>query len=123
MLHQYSALGFELQPLRERDSTLASVVLRGPGAAGAVGANRGGQGQDPELAGVFEESAVILHEGRVLLERSADSGQWGLPGGSVEIGETVTVAIVREVGQETGFDVEDRGSRGEGGWGDAPTSN
>ena len=45
-------------------------------------------------------------EGRVLLGRRADSGEWGLPGGSVEIGETVTEAIVREVREETGLEVE-----------------
>lgn len=50
-------------------------------------------------------SAVVLHEGRLLLQQRADSGEWGLPGGSVEIGETVTTAIAREVHEETGFEV------------------
>jgi ADP-ribose pyrophosphatase YjhB (NUDIX family) len=50
-------------------------------------------------------SAVVLSEGRLLLQQRADSGEWGLPGGSVEIGETVTDAIVREVREETGFEV------------------
>lgn len=50
-------------------------------------------------------SAVVLREGRLLLQQRADSGQWGLPGGSVEIGETVTAAAAREVWEETGFDV------------------
>ena len=36
-------------------------------------------------------SAVILNERHeVLLQRRSDNGQWGLPGGSVEIGESVT---------------------------------
>ena len=50
-------------------------------------------------------SAVVLHEGRLLLQQRADSGEWGLPGGSVEIGETVTAAVAREVYEETGFEV------------------
>ena len=50
-------------------------------------------------------SAVVLHDGRLLLQQRADSGQWGLPGGSVEIGETVAAAVVREVREETGYDV------------------
>ena len=50
-------------------------------------------------------SAIILHDGCVLLQRRADSGQWGLPGGSVEIGESVTAALEREVREETGFEV------------------
>lgn len=52
-------------------------------------------------------SAVILNERReLLLQRRSDNGQWGLPGGSVEIGESVTEAIRREVQEETGLLVE-----------------
>jgi len=45
-------------------------------------------------------------EGRLLLQRRSDNGLWGLPGGSVEIGESVRDAIVREVREETGLTVE-----------------
>jgi glycerol-1-phosphatase len=51
-------------------------------------------------------SAVIFdRRGRVLLQQRSDGGQWGLPGGSVEIGESVTAAVVREVREETGLTV------------------
>ena len=42
-------------------------------------------------------SAVILKERKLLLQLRSDGGQWGLPGGSVEVGESVTEAMVREV--------------------------
>jgi ADP-ribose pyrophosphatase YjhB (NUDIX family) len=45
-------------------------------------------------------------DGRILLQRRSDNGLWGLPGGSVEIGESVRDAIVREVREETGLAVE-----------------
>ena len=45
-------------------------------------------------------------EGRILLQRRSDNGLWGLPGGSVGIGESVHDAIVREVREETGLAVE-----------------
>ncbi len=52
-------------------------------------------------------SAVILNERQeLLLQRRSDNGQWGLPGGSVEIGESVSEAIQREVEEETGLRVE-----------------
>ena len=51
-------------------------------------------------------SAVIFdRRGRVLLQERSDGGQWGLPGGSVEIGESVTDAAIREVREETGLEV------------------
>jgi 8-oxo-dGTP pyrophosphatase MutT (NUDIX family) len=54
-------------------------------------------------------SAVIFdRRGRLLLQQRSDGGQWGLPGGSVEIGESVTRAVEREVLEETGLTVAPR---------------
>ena len=54
-------------------------------------------------------SAVIFdRRGRLLLQQRSDGGQWGLPGGSVEIGESVAAAVVREVHEETGLTVVPR---------------
>lgn len=52
--------------------------------------------------GVFVEDA----QRRVLLERRKDCGLWCMPGGMVEVGETVESAALREVFEETGFRVE-----------------
>jgi ADP-ribose pyrophosphatase YjhB (NUDIX family) len=54
----------------------------------------------PSVAAVVRDG-----EGKILLQRRSDNGLWGLPGGSVEIGESVTAAIVREVREETGLSV------------------
>jgi len=52
-------------------------------------------------------AAVIRNDdGAVLLQRRSDNGLWGLPGGGVEIGESVSAAIVREVREETGLIVD-----------------
>jgi 8-oxo-dGTP pyrophosphatase MutT (NUDIX family) len=51
-------------------------------------------------------SAVIFDgRGRLLLQQRSDGGQWGLPGGSVEIGESIVEAVRREVHEETGLRV------------------
>jgi ADP-ribose pyrophosphatase YjhB (NUDIX family) len=51
-------------------------------------------------------AAVIFEDGRVLLQRRDDTGRWGLPGGGVEPGESVRQALIREVREETGLEVE-----------------
>jgi 8-oxo-dGTP diphosphatase len=53
--------------------------------------------------------AVIVHEGRVLLVKRGTEpakGQWSIPGGLIEIGESLSSAVVREVLEETGLVVE-----------------
>ena len=53
--------------------------------------------------------AVVIVEGRVLLaQRGSDPGHgtWSIPGGMVELGETLRDAVVREVREETGLEVE-----------------
>jgi 8-oxo-dGTP diphosphatase len=53
-------------------------------------------------------SAAIFRDGRVLIVRRAQppaSGLYTLPGGGVELGETLQQAIVREVREETGLDI------------------
>jgi ADP-ribose pyrophosphatase YjhB (NUDIX family) len=52
-------------------------------------------------------TAVVLDgSGRVLLQRRADDGRWGLPGGWLDPGELPEEGVVREVAEETGVTVE-----------------
>jgi 8-oxo-dGTP diphosphatase len=53
--------------------------------------------------------AVIVSGGRVLLVRRATEpliGEWSVPGGMLELGETLRGAVSREVREETGLVVE-----------------
>jgi ADP-ribose pyrophosphatase YjhB (NUDIX family) len=50
-------------------------------------------------------SAVVWRSargGELLLMQRSDNGHWGLPGGYVELGESVAAACAREVLEETG---------------------
>lgn len=50
-------------------------------------------------------AAIFDQEGRILLTRRADNGQWCLPGGRMESGESAAEACEREVFEETGLNV------------------
>lgn len=51
--------------------------------------------------------AIFLFDdaGRILLQHRADDGTWGVPGGSMELGETPEEAARREFFEETGLTV------------------
>ncbi len=53
--------------------------------------------------------AVIVQDGKLVLIRRGvepDKGKWSIPGGGVELGETVGDAAVREAKEECGLDIE-----------------
>ena len=54
-------------------------------------------------------AAVVIENDRIALVRRGRPpayGQWSLPGGAVELGETLEKAVVREVSEEIGLEVE-----------------
>ena len=61
--------------------------------------------KDPTELGL-SVSAMVWRENEILLMRRSDNGLWGLPGGFVELGESVSEAARREVAEETGWSVE-----------------
>jgi 8-oxo-dGTP diphosphatase len=61
---------------------------------------------DSPLVGV---GAIIIDEGRVLLVKRGHpplAGEWSIPGGVLEVGETLRQAAVREAREETCLSVE-----------------
>ena len=49
---------------------------------------------------------VVDETGAVLLHRRRDTGQWALPGGAQDIGESAAQCAVRECREETGIVAE-----------------
>ncbi|GAA1253722.1 NUDIX hydrolase [Oryzihumus leptocrescens] len=57
--------------------------------------------------------AVLDDAGRVLMQQRGDvDGPWGLPGGAMELGETIEATAVRETFEETGLRVRPEGLLG-----------
>jgi 8-oxo-dGTP pyrophosphatase MutT (NUDIX family) len=51
-------------------------------------------------------------QGRLLLQRRRDTGQWAIPMGKQEFGETATQCAIRETAEETGVTTETTGLLG-----------
>lgn len=68
----------------------------------------------PKANSVVPSVVAIVQddEGRVLLIHKTDNDLWALPGGGHEIGESIADTVVREVREETGYDVEVLGITG-----------
>ncbi|WP_026151351.1 NUDIX hydrolase [Streptomyces prunicolor] len=56
---------------------------------------------------VVAASAVVTDSnGRILLQRRRDNDLWALPGGGMDMTDSLPGTAVREVKEETGYDVE-----------------
>ena len=49
---------------------------------------------------------VVNDEGQILLIRRTDNDNWAVPGGAMDLGESIADCAVRETREESGMDVE-----------------
>ena len=56
---------------------------------------------------VVSGAFVFDKENRVLMQKRSDNGQWGFPGGFMDLGESVQDTARREVYEETGLKLEE----------------
>ena len=61
------------------------------------------QGNLGHISPLNGADALVIRGGQVLLIRRRDSGLWAMPGGLVEVGDTLAGAAERELREETGL--------------------
>jgi ADP-ribose pyrophosphatase YjhB (NUDIX family) len=64
--------------------------------------------QAPKANSVVPSANVIVvdNRGKILMIRRTDNGNWAVPGGGMDLGESIIDAAVRETREETGITCE-----------------
>jgi ADP-ribose pyrophosphatase YjhB (NUDIX family) len=68
----------------------------------------------PKATSVVPSANVIVvnDQGQILLIRRTDNGNWAVPGGGMDLGESITGTAMRETREETGITCEITGPVG-----------
>jgi len=68
----------------------------------------------PAASSIVPSANVVVADeaGNILLIRRTDNGNWALPGGAVDLGESLPHAAIRETREETGVECEITGLSG-----------
>ncbi|WP_086561405.1 NUDIX hydrolase [Streptomyces africanus] len=61
---------------------------------------------EPNSLVVAASAVVTDDQGRILLQRRRDNDLWALPGGGMDMSDSLPGCAIREVKEETGYDIE-----------------
>lgn len=59
-------------------------------------------GHQPMLS--VGSTVVVIKDNKILLNLRSDTNTWGIPGGAIELGETLEETAIRELKEETNLD-------------------
>lgn len=96
---------FDLERYRQireiaADMVTANATLANPAAIPKLFAEQSGYAT-PKI----DVRVAVFQEGRILLVRELEDGNWTLPGGWADVGEPPSIAAARETREESGYEV------------------
>jgi ADP-ribose pyrophosphatase YjhB (NUDIX family) len=100
----YAQDRFDIERYTSIRSIAAEIMSAKPGAPAPAVVDllsRDGGYATPKI----DVRAAVFRDDRILLVREREDGCWTLPGGWADVGDPPSVAAVREVKEESGFDV------------------
>jgi ADP-ribose pyrophosphatase YjhB (NUDIX family) len=99
---------YDQQRYEELQTIAAEMMAAGSGVLDSekiLGLFRGEEGYaTPKV----EVRGAVVRDNRILMVRERDDGGWTIPGGWADVGESPSEMVIREVKEESGFDVVPR---------------
>ncbi len=101
----YGNNAFDLGRYGEIRSIAAEMMTEGAGMEGNLAMAAAFAREAGYATPKTDVRAAVIEAGKVLLVREREDGAWSLPGGWADVGEAPSVAAVREVREESGYEV------------------
>jgi ADP-ribose pyrophosphatase YjhB (NUDIX family) len=96
---------YDEQRYNELRSIAAEIMAAGAGLNESASVLEGFKMEEGYATPKIDIRAAVFDADRILLVKERSDGFWTLPGGWADIGDSPSLAAVREVKEESGFDV------------------
>jgi len=100
----YSQNEYDLERYR-RLQEIAAAIIAGQSALSAEAVLESFAMQPGYITPKVDVRAAVIREGKILLVQESADGCWSMPGGWADVGERPSDMVVREVREESGFEV------------------
>jgi ADP-ribose pyrophosphatase YjhB (NUDIX family) len=99
---------YDHQRYEELQALAAEMMAAGSGMADSEKILHLFRGETGYATPKVEVRGAVVRENQILLVREREDGGWTLPGGWADVGESPSAMVVREVKEESGYDVTPR---------------
>lgn len=96
---------YDRERYEEIQRLAAEMMAAGAGLSGTVSISDLFKGELGYATPKIDVRAAVFEQERILLVRERKDGLWTLPGGWADVGDAPSVAAIREVKEESGYDV------------------